>query len=99
MDDEIQGGRIQHFQGGIEGGHGTSPASSIPQVQQADPTFQGGSSLMIPNEIKPVNGVSDRSYLQSMMPAIAKDSPFQKAQAGEQQEQQELRPAASQETV
>jgi hypothetical protein len=90
-DGDEQGGRTTEFQGGISGGGaGVTAATALPQVQQADPTFQGGSSLMIPNTVRPVNGVSDRSYLQSMMPAISKNSPFTRAQADEQQEQQEL---------
>jgi hypothetical protein len=85
-------GLTDHFADGAQGTmRATSPATAQPpQVPQVDPAFHGGSPLEIPNTIKPVNGVSDKSYLQANMPYGQANSPLQQAQAGEAQDQSEL---------
>lgn len=73
--------RAQAFSGGVTGGGGVSIASALPRVQQANPEFNASASaLMIPNSMRTINGVSDSSYMNQMLPYANKNSPMAKAQ-------------------
>jgi hypothetical protein len=97
MDDQDMG-RNDHFADGATGlMQGTNPATATPLREGT--AFAGSGVLQVPNMVAPVNGVSDSSYLNSMMPAMSKGSPFERAQAGVAQGAKEIQPAASQETA
>ena len=55
-------------------------AATVLPVQQATKEFTPSGALMIPNAIRPPNGMSDRSFLQAILPYAAKVSPISKAQ-------------------
>jgi hypothetical protein len=93
MDDQDMG-RNDHFADGATGlMQGTNPATATP-LREGTP-FAGSGVLQVPNIVKPVNGESDSSFLNSMMPALAKNSPFQRAQAGVAQDAGEIQPAGT----
>jgi hypothetical protein len=85
-DDAPSGGRSAQFQGGVSGGGlGTHIASALPQVKQVSPDFDASdSTLMIPNSMRTVNGVSNSSYMNQQLPYASKSSPMAKAQQGEE---------------
>lgn len=64
--------------------------SSIPQPQQADPGFQASGSLQIPNAIKPANGMSDSSFLNTLLPYASTSSPIMQAQQQMAKQEQPL---------
>jgi hypothetical protein len=51
----------------------------LPQAQQAEPGFTGGGQLTIPNLLKTSDGMSDSSFLNTLMPYAAKSSPITRA--------------------
>ena len=55
-------------------------------VTPFDPTV---STLLIPNQLKPVNGVSDATFLNQLLPYASRISPITRAQ---QQMQREGKP-------
>lgn len=62
------------------------PELHQPELPQADPTFSGGGQLAIPNLLKTADGMSDSSFLNSLLPYAAKSSPMTKASADISQE-------------
>lgn len=58
----------------------------LPQAQQAERTFSPVGSLEIPNAIKPVNGMSESSWMASIVPLAAKASPMTRVSADEAQQ-------------
>jgi hypothetical protein len=57
-------------------------ASVIPRpqaVQQANPSFVSASQLTIPNAIKSGDGMSDSSFLASLVPLASASSPMNRA--------------------
>jgi hypothetical protein len=51
-------------------------ASVMPEVQQADPSFHATGSLLIPNSMSTINGVSASSFLNQLLPYASKASPM-----------------------
>ena len=88
-DQDHQQGRSSQFASGSSGdGIGTHVASSIPSPAQADPAFDASNStLLIPNSMRTVNGVSNSTYMAQQLPYASKSSPMAKAQQGEEDEQ------------
>ncbi len=54
-------------------------------VTPFDPTV---STLLIPNQLQPVNGVSDATFLNQLLPYASRISPITRAQQQVQQEGQ-----------
>jgi len=77
--------RMAHFAGGL-GADGavaeTHVATSIPQPPAAPHDMASNTSVeTVPNRIKSINGVDDRTFLTSMFPQASKVSPVTKASA------------------
>lgn len=65
------------------------PASVLPQpqeVHQVDPSFSPVGSLQIPNAVKTADGMSDSTFLNTLVPLASKASPMTRASADAAQE-------------
>lgn len=58
----------------------------LPEVQQAERSFSPVGSLEVPNAIKPVNGMSESSWMAAIVPLAAKASPMTRVSADEAQQ-------------